>query len=231
MTKALHFQRRLIRPQLHYTIKTVWDSLAPLTVAPPLAMGSRSLYLEDLASSALQVTNPLMLANPLAIRFLHLSGFTTIITTAAKRHESLVKKFGATHVIDRTLPIDDQVAEIKSIAPSLQHAWDAIGSKETNRLVARSFGSQGGQFVASLQVDTETLSEHKNVSGKGIYGSPLDNHVESATKVWTHLEEALKKGDLLPTPHKVWGGLSVTAEALKAVKKASGYKVIVHPQE
>jgi NADPH:quinone reductase-like Zn-dependent oxidoreductase len=171
------------------------------------------------------------MTNSLAIRFLHLSGFSTIITTASKTHESLVKKFGATHVIDRTLPIDDQVAEIKSIAPALQHAWDPIGSKETNALIARSFGSHGGQFVASLQVDQDALTEYKNVSGKGVYGSPLNNHVESATKVWSHLEEALRKGDVLPIPHKVWGGLAATAEALKAVKKASGYKVVVRPQE
>jgi hypothetical protein len=44
------------------------------------------------------------------------------------------------------------------------------------------------------------------------------------------LEEALKKGDIIPLPHKDGGGLDKTAEALQAVKKASGYKIIVHPQ-
>jgi NADPH:quinone reductase-like Zn-dependent oxidoreductase len=210
----------------------VWVFQIHSKVARHLVKGNRSSYLEDPAPSDLQVIALYrMETNSIAIRFLHLSGFSTIITTASKTHESLVRKFGATHVIDRTLPIDDQVAEIKSIAPALQHAWDAIGSKETNELVARSFGSQGGQIVASLPVDQDVLAEHKNVSGKGIYGAPVNNHVESATKIWSHIEEALRKGDVLPIPHKVWGGLATTADALQAVKKASGYKVIVHPQE
>jgi hypothetical protein len=86
-------------------------------------------------------------------------------------------------------------------------------------------------IVSSLPVDEGVLKGFKNVEGRDIVGSP-SLHVETASKFWPHVEEALRKGDLLPIPHKVApGGLAGVAEALQSVKKASGYKVVVHPQE
>lgn len=134
---------------------------------------------------------------------------------------------GATHIIDRHQSEEQQIEEIKSIAPKLQYAWDAICTKDTVAIAARSFGPIGGQIIGSLQID---VSQYPDVSGRGIYGSPVV-HAKTATVTWTHLEEALKNGDIKPLPHKVWGGLAKTAEALQAVKKASGEKIIVHPQE
>lgn len=165
-----------------------------------------------------------------ALQLLRLSGFSKIITAAAKKHESLVTKYGATHFIDRSLPADAQVDQIRSIAPNLQYAWDPIASKETSELAARSFGSQGGLIVGSLPIDASVIAAHKNVAGRNIVSNPL-LHQDSATELWTHLEEALRKGDILPLAYKVGGGLAQTAEALQSVKKASGYKVVVHPQE
>lgn len=85
-------------------------------------------------------------------------------------------------------------------------------------------------IVGSLPINASVIAAHKNVAGKNIVCSPPD-HQDSATKLWTHLEEALRNGDILPLPYKVGGGLTQTAEALQSVKKASGYKVVVHPQE
>jgi hypothetical protein len=85
-------------------------------------------------------------------------------------------------------------------------------------------------IVGSLPINSDVLSAHKNVSGRHIVSNPVD-HRASASVVWSHLEEALRTGDIQPLPHKVGGGLAKTAEALQSVKKASGYKVIVHPQE
>ena len=146
----------------------------------------------------------------------------------SSKHESLVKKYGATHVIDRTLSLNQQIEQIRSIAPSLNAAFNTVGSKETDLLAAQSFSS-GGRIVSALEVSKD-VSEYSNVTGNQIYGSPVA-HPESATKAWTHIEEALKTGKFLPLPLKVYGGIEDVAEALKAVKKASGYKVIIHPQE
>jgi len=85
-------------------------------------------------------------------------------------------------------------------------------------------------IVGSLPIDTSVIAAHKNVAGKNIVSNPVD-HQDSATKLWTHLEKALREGDILPLPYKVGGGLAQTAEALQSVKKASGFKVVVRPQE
>ena len=74
------------------------------------------------------------------------------------------------------------------------------------------------------------IAAYKYVSGKSISSNPL-GHQASATVVWSHLEEALRNGDIVPLPYQFGGGLEEIAEALHSVKKASGYKVIVHPQE
>jgi NADPH:quinone reductase len=156
-----------------------------------------------------------------------LSGFSQIIATAANKHEPLLTKMGATHVIDRSLDDDKQIEKIKSIAPDLQYAWDAICSKDTVAIAARSFGTKGGQIVGSLSVD---VRQYPGVSGRGIVGDPL-GHAKTADVAWSHLEEMLKKGDFKPLPYTVVGGLSKTAEALQAVKKASGEKILIRPQD
>ena len=75
------------------------------------------------------------------------------------------------------------------------------------------------------------MEEYKNVKGKDIFSGP-SAHPESATKIWSRMTEALKTGEIKTLPHKVHeGGLANITEALNAVKKASGYKVVVHPQE
>jgi len=134
---------------------------------------------------------------------------------------------GATHIVDRHQSEEQQIEEIKSIAPELQYAWDAISSEDTVALAARSFGPNGGQIIGSHPID---VSKYPHVSGRGIYSSPAA-HEKTAAVAWSHLADALKKGDIKPLPYKVWGGLAKTAEALQAVKKASGEKIIVHPQE
>lgn len=133
-------------------------------------------------------------------------------------------------MIDRALPLDEQVKQIASIAPTVHYVFDAVGGKDTVEVTARSLGSQGGRIVTTLPADASVLAAYKNVSATAIYGAPA-NHQETAIPLWTHLEEALKSGDILPLPYKVAGGLEKTSEAFSAIKKASGYKVIVHPQE
>lgn len=169
--------------------------------------------------------------HPLALQFLKLSGFENIITTASKSHEKLVKSYGATHLIDRSLPLSTQVEQIKAITPNLQYAWDCIGSKDTNTLAAQSFGPEGGLIVSSLPVSKEVLAEYKHVQGRDIFSGP-SAHPDSAARVWGRMTKALEGGQIRPLPYRVHeGGLAKITEALGAVKKASGYKVVIHPQE
>jgi NADPH:quinone reductase-like Zn-dependent oxidoreductase len=165
------------------------------------------------------------------IQLLRLLGFERIITTVTPRHAPLVKEFGATHIIDRTQSPATQVQQIRAIAPDLCYAWDPVGTKETNLLAAESIGPSGGHFVSALPVDEDILTQFPKVKGIEIVGNPL-SHMETVAKTWNALEEALRTGEFVPLPEKVWpGGLGNVEEALKAVKKASGHKIVVHPQE
>src|SRR5579859_1382018 len=131
----------------------------------------------------------------IALQFLKLSNFKTIIATANPNHESLLKSYGATHVINRTLPLPSQINQIKSLAPDLQYAFDAVGTKETGFLCAHSFGPQGGHIVSSLGVAKEVLEEggERKVTGRGIYSGPMA-HVESAGRIWGEMTGALGRG-------------------------------------
>jgi NADPH:quinone reductase-like Zn-dependent oxidoreductase len=161
---------------------------------------------------------------------LRLSGFSKIITTSSTKHEVLVKKYGATDLIDRSLSLDEQVKKIQSIAPHIDYVFDTVVGKDTVEVGARSLRSKGGRLVTVLSVDEAALAPYKNVTVSYIYSSPVA-HPESATPLWSSLEEALKKGDILPLPYRVEGGLDKAAAAFAAIKKASGYKVLIHPQE
>ena len=104
---------------------------------------------------------------------------------------------------------------------------DAISYKETVAFAAQCFGEQGGQIRGTLPID---LSSYPNVAGHGIASNPFLHQAEAA-KFWPHVAEYLANGKIHCLPYQVAGGLEKTAEALDAVKKASGYKVMVHPNE
>jgi len=93
-----------------------------------------------------------------------LSGFSRIITTASIRHEPLVKKYGATHLIDRSLPLDEQEQQIASIASTVDYVFDPIVGKDTIEVAARSLGFEGGRIVVTLKADPSLLASYQNVS-------------------------------------------------------------------
>ena len=49
------------------------------------------------------------------IQFAKLSGFSPIITTASKHNETYLKSLGATHVIDRSIPLSELPQAVKAI--------------------------------------------------------------------------------------------------------------------
>lgn len=89
------------------------------------------------------------------------------------------------------------------------------------------FGEHGGQIRGTLAID---VSQYPNISGHAIASNPFLHQTEAA-KWWPHVAEYLAKGEIQCLPYQVAGNLDKTTEALLAVKKASGYKVMVHPNE
>ena len=69
------------------------------------------------------------------------------------------------------------------------------------------------------------------VTGRGIYSGPMA-HVESAGRIWGEMTGAVERGLVRGFPYRVEeGGVGGIKGGLEAVKKASGYKVVIHPQE
>ena len=76
-----------------------------------------------------------------------MSGFSPIITTASLRHTDLLKSYGATHVVDRTLPSNELINDVKAIAGgSVDLAYDAISTQDILDLSGELL-RPGGQLV------------------------------------------------------------------------------------
>ena len=77
----------------------------------------------------------------------------------------LVKRFGATHVVDRTLPPAAVVAEVQRLAGGLiELVYDAISLPETKNL-GYEIAAPGGSLVI---INPEFLDGHKMPEGRGV---------------------------------------------------------------
>ncbi len=99
------------------------------------------------------------------IQFLKLSGFYPIITTASLRNTEFVQSFGATHVVDRTLPRAELVQTIQQIAGGpIDLVYDAISVPETKDL-GYEIVSPGGSLIILIP---EHVDDHKFPSTKDV---------------------------------------------------------------
>ena len=93
----------------------------------------------------------------LAIQFAKLSGFNPIIVTASPHNAPLLKTYGATHVIDRKLPQERILAEVRAIAGDLVDlVYDGVTDDSTVALATVAV-KDGGQVVFVLPLQEEIL--------------------------------------------------------------------------
>jgi NADPH:quinone reductase-like Zn-dependent oxidoreductase len=85
------------------------------------------------------------------IQFAKLSGFDYIITTASAKHTEYLKSLGATHIVDRDVPVAEIPAALKDIVGSLEIevAYDTIGNPETSLAQAMAAVIPGGRVVTT----------------------------------------------------------------------------------
>ncbi|PPQ66672.1 hypothetical protein CVT24_008825, partial [Panaeolus cyanescens] len=85
------------------------------------------------------------------IQIAKLSGFSPIITTSSLTHTTDLKNLGATHIIDRTLPHSELIAQINSIlnGQAIKVAFDAISEADTQK-VALDLLATGGKLALTL---------------------------------------------------------------------------------
>ena len=96
-----------------------------------------------------------------ALQFAKLSGFSPIIATASAHNTALVKEYGATHVIDRTLPTDKIVEEVTAIAGGpIDLVYDAVSSGDTPTIATGAL-RHGGQVVFVIPYQADALEKLK----------------------------------------------------------------------
>ena len=89
-----------------------------------------------------------------------LQGFSPIITTSSLKHEAWLKSLGATHVIDRSLPAADILADLPKISGDkpILYAYDAISSPETESMAYDAL-APGGGLVSTEPFPVAALTE------------------------------------------------------------------------
>ena len=100
------------------------------------------------------------------IQLARLAGFSPIITTASPHNTDVLKAFGATHVIDRNLPADQVLTEVKKAAGGvpIKTAYDAVSLADTQN-IAYDVLASGGTLIIDL---ASQIQEEKKVADKKV---------------------------------------------------------------
>ncbi|TFK83844.1 GroES-like protein, partial [Polyporus arcularius HHB13444] len=172
-----------------------------------------------------------------AIQFAKLSGYSPIIATASTHNASLVKLYGATHVVDRKLSEERTIAEVHAIAGGpVDLVYDAVSEDSTLHLAGAAV-REGGQVVVVLPGQEELfkkLFDPKHVEwviARGFQSS--ERNKGALAGLWKQLPELLKEGVLKPTKFELLGGLEGVAGGLERLRRneVSGVKLVVRPHD
>lgn len=127
------------------------------------------------------------------IQFAKLSGFSPIITTASPKHEEYLQSLGATHVIDRSIPLSSLPDEIAKLTTKpITTIFDAVSAPETQQAGYDILG-EGGDLILVLDSKISVPSEGKSV--KRILGSfALPHTRELGVKFYASLGALLEEG-------------------------------------
>ncbi|TFK87156.1 GroES-like protein [Polyporus arcularius HHB13444] len=173
-----------------------------------------------------------------AIQMAKLSSFSPIITTASPRNEELLKSLGATHVLDRSLPASELLAQIArltgGIAPEI--VYDAISLPDTQSLAYDALAPGGVLLLVlpeNIPAEKKTQDDGKKVIVvMGNFHRPENRAL--GVELFKRLEEWLAKGWVKPNRVEVLpDGLAGVPGGLERMKnnQVSATKLIAHPQE
>lgn len=132
-----------------------------------------------------------------AIQLSKLSGFSPIITTASRHNEALLKSLGATHVIDRSVPLSDLGATVKALTDKpLKVAYDTISSADTQNAVYDTIAPGGRVIVVvPIAVDEVKIRDDKDI--QQIQTSPYaPQHRELSKSLYAVLTGLFEAGEI-----------------------------------
>ncbi|KAI0072604.1 GroES-like protein [Panus rudis PR-1116 ss-1] len=171
-----------------------------------------------------------------AVQFARLSGFSPIIATASLHNTELLKSIGATHVIDRTLPIPQNTEEVRKITSKpFKVVYDAVGLPHTQESGFEIL-APGGTLLTTLPsgIDkAKAAAEKKNLSF--VFGQlSVPPYRQLAHESSPIVPKLLESGELKTNiPEYIPGGLLGIPEGLERFRqnKVSGRKLVVRPPE
>ncbi|EKM58608.1 uncharacterized protein PHACADRAFT_253070 [Phanerochaete carnosa HHB-10118-sp] len=193
-----------------------------------------------------------MLVICIVIQFAKLSGFSPIIVTASKQNEAYLKSLGATHVIDRNIPLADLPASVKAVTKKpIKVSYDAISEPETQNATYDVLAPGGGGhcYVLPEAIDKDKIKSDKEITrpygnvhapstrdiGRSLYAK-LTGLIEAGDiKVWSYVHVVLTGTNLTLQPNNVEvlpNGLAGIPEGLEKLRKGvSALKLVARPQE
>lgn len=170
-------------------------------------VGNTRARLRSLSAAALQSDSTVRIArswrvwrflNPItAIQLLKLSGFSHIITTASLSNEAYIKSLGATHVIDRKLPLSELSQKVKEITSTpITVAYDAISGAETQAAAYEHLAPGGGLvLVLANAIDKSKITPDKYVTH--VFGSVQHPFWrDTGVSLYSKLTQLLESGEI-----------------------------------
>ncbi|TFY64053.1 hypothetical protein EVJ58_g2887 [Rhodofomes roseus] len=195
---------------------------------PPWEDGGRGKY----AGEPILIIGGASSVGQYVIQLAKLAGFSPIITTASLRNTESLKGQGATHVLDRTLPKDALVAEVKKITSApVKVAYDAISEADTQN-AAYTILAPGGALVLVLNESVENKTDDKRVVP--VFGNTnVPANRKLGVSLYSKLTALLADGAVKPNPVEVLpNGLQGIIAGLEKLKQGvSNVKLVGHPQE
>lgn len=135
--------------------------------------------------------------NAPVIQFAKLSGFSPIITTASKTNEEYLKSLGATHIIDRSVPLSELQQAVKGITSKpVTTAYDAISLVDTQN-AAYDVLAPGGKLLVVLDEAIEKSKVAADKTVAHVFGNvqPEDQR-ELGKSLYAKLTALLASGDI-----------------------------------
>ncbi|KAF8992277.1 chaperonin 10-like protein [Cyathus striatus] len=172
----------------------------------------------------------------MVIQLAKYSGFSPIITTASLKNESYLKSLGATHVVDRSLPLSSLPSEVAKItSEQITVAFDAAAIPELAQAGydLLTNGGRLGTAYPKLKLKETEGSGKTIANGVALPEAPPEN-AELIKAIYGMLTSFLESGAIRPNRVEVLpNGLGSVFEGLDRLKndQVSARKLIVHPDE
>jgi len=169
-----------------------------------------------------------------AIRYLADAGYE-VVSTYSPQHKDYVSELGASHLVNHTLPAEDQLDALRSHQP-YDAIFDAIGVPPVTNIIYKLLASKGGVYYTTLPLMGSEDPAPEGVERQyGPYGLAVDEEKDKELARWfweDYLPRGLSTGRVVPTRVQVVeGGLGGVQGVLdRLIAGVSGRKLVLNPQ-